>query len=165
MARRAMLLLTPPAPIPPLRRPSVFLAGSIDMGDAPRWQDTLVAALADTELTVLNPRRDDWDASWAQSIDDPRFCGQVEWELEGLERADLVAMVLDPGTRAPISLMELGLHAQGDRLVVCCPPGFWRKGNVDIVCRRYGVPVVVTIEALIDQVRARLVDASPRGPR
>jgi len=36
------------------------------------------------------------DALW------PQFRGQVEWELEGLERASVVAMYFAPATRARI---------------------------------------------------------------
>jgi hypothetical protein len=34
------------------------------------------------------------------------------------------------------------LFARSGKLLVCCPEGFWRKGNVEIVCARYGVPLV-----------------------
>jgi hypothetical protein len=89
---------------------------------------------------MLNPRRDDWDASWRQAIDDPRFREQVEWELAGLEQADLVGMYFAPTTQSPITLLELGLTARSGRLIVCCPPGFWRRGNVEVVCARYRIP-------------------------
>ncbi len=155
--------LKPPTPIPDIDRPSVFLAGSIDMDHAPRWQDDVAAGLADLDVLVLNPRRDDWDSSWGQTIDDPRFRGQVEWELEGLERTSLIAMVLSPGSQSPISLLELGLHATSDRMIVCCPEGFWRKGNVDIVCRRHSIPTVDTLEELIETITARLTSVPPSG--
>ena len=121
----------------------VFLAGSIEMGTAAEWQAELIAALGDRDrdLVVLNPRRDEWDASWRQSIEEPRFRGQVEWELDGLDRADVIAMWLAPETKAPISLLELGLHARSGKLIVGCPDGFWRKGNVEIVCARHGIPL------------------------
>jgi hypothetical protein len=149
-----MIVLTPPAPIQvPAGRRSLFLAGSIEMGVADDWQARVAAALADRDGVILNPRRDDWDASWRQSIDEPRFRGQVEWELDGLDRADVIAMYFAPDTRAPITLLELGLHARGGRLVVCCPDGFWRRGNVDVVCARFGVPRVPDLDALIDHLR------------
>jgi hypothetical protein len=65
--------------------PSVFLAGSIEMGKAEKWQDAFVKAFSDEELVLLNPRREQWDASWPQSMDCKNFRDQVEWELEGLE--------------------------------------------------------------------------------
>jgi hypothetical protein len=126
----------------------VFLAGSIEMGAAEDWQAALTARLP-PGVVVLNPRREEWDASWRQSIDEPRFREQVEWELDGLERADVIAMWFAAGTRAPITLLELGLHARGGKLVVGCPDGFWRKGNVEVVCARFGVPLAGDWEAFV----------------
>ena len=31
------------------------------MGTAEQWQERVVGMLADTDYTLLNPRRDDWD--------------------------------------------------------------------------------------------------------
>lgn len=128
----------------------VFLAGSIEMGVAEDWQVKLTASLS--HVTVLNPRRDEWDASWRQSIDEPKFREQVEWELAGLERADVIAMWFVAETKSPITLLELGLHARGGKLIVGCPPGFWRRGNLEVVCARYGVPLHETWEAFRDAV-------------
>ena len=122
--------------------PSVFLAGSIEMGSSQNWQATFEQALADQNVIILNPRRDEWDASWVQSIDNPQFREQVEWELAAQEQADTIVMYFEPSTKSPITLLELGLFARSDRLIVCCPLGFWRRGNVEVVCHRYGVPMV-----------------------
>lgn len=135
---------------------AVFLAGSIEMGRAEPWQPTVEDALADLPIALLNPRRDEWDASWEQSIANPVFRGQVEWELAGLEHAAVVAMYFVPGTQSPITLLELGLLASSGKLVVCCPEGFWRRGNVEVVCARYGVPMVADLSALIQAIRERL---------
>jgi hypothetical protein len=128
------------------------------MGTAEPWQAALEAALADTSILILNPRRDDWDASWEQRADNPDFRGQVEWELAALERADLIAMYIAPATLAPVTLLELGLFAHSGKLLVCCPDGFWRKGNVDVVCGRYNIPQVADLAALADAIRARILE-------
>ncbi|HET9620491.1 MAG TPA: nucleoside 2-deoxyribosyltransferase domain-containing protein [Kofleriaceae bacterium] len=142
----------------------VFLAGSIEMGRAAAWQEALISHLAAhvrTDLVALNPRRDAWDASWRQSIDEPKFRDQVEWELDGLERADVIALWLAPDTRSPVSLLELGLHARGGKLVVGCPDGFWRKGNVEVVCARFAVPLATDWDAFVAEVSARCAARSP----
>ncbi len=142
-------VLKPPTPLPPtLSQPSVFLAGSIEMGRAELWQDAVAAALRDELLIILNPRRDDWDASWEQSSANPQFVAQVTWELDAQARADLIAMYFAPETYAPITLLELGLFAASGKLLVCCPPSYWRKGNVDVVCARYGIPQLPTLTEL-----------------
>ncbi len=152
-----MHVLKPPTPLPAtLPGPAVFLAGSIEQGRAEDWQAAVTARLADLAVTVLNPRRDAWNPDWVQSIDNPLFREQVEWELDALDRADVIALYLAPSTKAPISLLELGLHAAGGKVVVCCPAGYWRRGNVEIVAARFGLPFVETLDALIDAVRQRL---------
>jgi len=152
----AVLIVKPPAPIVlPAGARAIFLAGSIEQGGATDWQDALARALADRDVALLNPRRDAWDASWRQSIDNPEFRAQVEWELDGLDRADAIAMWFAPETRAPITLLELGLTARSGKLVVGCPDGYWRKGNVEVVCARFAIELVASWDAFVAAVRAR----------
>ena len=132
---------------------SIFLAGSIEQDKATRWQDDVIEKLKQYNYTILNPRRKVWDASWEQRLDNPNFNEQVNWELDALEKADLILMYFDPKTKSPISLLELGLFANSGKLVVCCPDGFWRKGNVDIVCRRFGIRQFLELEDVIDFIK------------
>ncbi len=150
-----MHLIKPPAPLAiDDRARVVFLAGSIEMGAAEDWQSRIAAQLADRDVVVLNPRRDELDASWRQSIEEPKFRTQVEWELDGLERADVIAMWFAAETRSPITLLELGLHARGGKLIIGCPPGFWRRGNIEVVAARYGVPLLATWDAFAAAITA-----------
>jgi hypothetical protein len=136
---------------------SVFLAGSIEMGIAENWQAFIEKELSTfKDLIILNPRRDDWDSSWEQSLKDPRFHEQVSWELDGLENADLVIFYFAPETKSPISMMELGLLAQSGKLMVCCPQGFWRKGNIDVVCERYKIKQVSTILEIVEEIKSKI---------
>ncbi|MFK8003712.1 MAG: nucleoside 2-deoxyribosyltransferase domain-containing protein [Polyangiales bacterium] len=149
-----MVEYTPPTPIPvDAPRPWVFLAGSIEQGIAPNWQAQVASALKERAGTLANPRRADWDASWKQDKGDSLFREQVEWELNMLEQADQIIVYFAPDTKAPITLLELGLFAASGKLVVACPEGYWRKGNVDIVCERYGVRQVADVEALIQVLK------------
>lgn len=135
---------------------NVFLAGSIEMGVAEKWQEKVIAALSDKPIRFLNPRREDWDSSWKQDIDNDNFVEQVIWELTSLEMAQIVIMYFDPNTKSPISLLELGLHAKEQKLVVLCPEGFWRKGNVDVVCEYYSIKQVDTFDELIEFIRSTI---------
>lgn len=142
-------ILKPPEPLPAcFSDPSLFLAGSIEMGRAIHWQKRIELQLQPYNVTILNPRRDNWDSSWVQERSNPQFAGQVRWELEAQERADRILMYFDPDTQAPITLLELGLFAHSGRLRVCCPVGYWRKGNVDIVCERYQIVQLPTLDEL-----------------
>jgi hypothetical protein len=135
--------------------PSVFLAGSIEMGAAEDWQQEAIECLQHRTSIIYNPRRADWDSTWKQEITDPNFNAQVNWELDMIEEADLVAFYFCAGTKSPITLMELGIASalKPKQTVVACPEGFWRRGNVEIVCERAGIAFYDTLEQMIDWVR------------
>ncbi|KAJ7619795.1 hypothetical protein DFH06DRAFT_1235054 [Mycena polygramma] len=135
---------------------SIFLAGSIEMGAVEDWQTLLTANLSHLPITIMNPRRAAWDGSWAQDIANPVFKQQVDWELDGQDRADVIALFFHPDTKAPISLLELGLYAASGKMIVCCPEGFYRRGNVQIVCDRFGIELVDTMEQLTERVIKKL---------
>ena len=135
---------------------SIFLAGSIEMGKAVDWQTEVTNALSDLNVQILNPRRDDWDSSWVQSKDNAKFREQVEWELNALHESDVIIMYFDPKTMSPISMLEFGLYANSEKLIVYCPEGFWRKGNIDVTSEWYGVKQVDTLAELIIETRLKL---------
>jgi hypothetical protein len=137
----------------------IFLAGSIEMGKAEDWQSMIPTIFENRqELVFFNPRRDDWDSSWEQNESNPQFNYQVNWELDHLDEADLIFMYFSPETKSPISLLELGLYANSGKMIVCCPDTFYRKGNVDIVCSKFNVPVYNTIGSAIGRLRTELKD-------
>ena len=140
-------------------RKSIFLAGSIEMGTAENWQDRIIKELSDVnQLIIYNPRRDGWDSTIEQKMDNVIFNEQVVWELRNLEKATCIPMYFQPGTKSPITLLELGLFARSGKLIVCCPEGFWRKGNVDILCREYEIRQVNSLDMLVlavtDEIRS-----------
>lgn len=141
----------------------LFLAGSIEMGKAEDWQTEITRMIndefrdTDTNICIFNPRRDDWDSSWEQSIENAQFSEQVNWELDRLEEADIVLLYFDPNTKSPISLLELGMFAsKGQNMIVCCPDGFWRKGNVDIVCDRNHCSVFINKKDWFNEIITRI---------
>ena len=38
--------------------------------------------------------------------------------------------------------------------MVCCPEGYWRRGNVQVVCHRYGVREAADLAGLVGAIRA-----------
>lgn len=135
---------------------SVFLAGSIEMGAAVDWQTALAKELENEKIVFFNPRRDDWDSSWEQTIENDKFKEQVLWELNHLKNADIIVMYFDPNTKSPVSMAELGLFINNPNLIVCCPKGFWRKGNVDIICQEYSVKTVDSFSELSQSIKSIL---------
>lgn len=152
----ASTVIKPPTKLPQFgKKFSVFLAGSIEGDTAENWQSTFEKELKDIDIVILNPRRDDWDDSWQQEIGNKQFREQVGWELAAQEQASCIAMYFDPNTKSPISLLELGLFARSKKMIVCCPDGYWKKGNVDTVCVVYGITLVNTLEELIEAVKQK----------
>jgi hypothetical protein len=135
--------------------PAIFLAGSIEQGAAVDWQTRAAGALPD-DVTILNPRRDEWDASWEQRASNPQFREQVEWELDAMEQAAIILMHFEPDTMSPITLLELGLHAEHKKLYVSCPDGFWRKGNVELVCERHNIPLYAGVDEALASINMLL---------
>lgn len=138
---------------------SVFLAGSIEMGQVENWQAVVEKELSDYPdelLTIHNPRREDFQKNVEQSIDNPYFNEQVNWELEALESSNIIFMYFHPDTKAPITLLELGLCAENHQMLVVCPDGFWRKGNIEIVCHVYNIPMFASLEDGIKELRSHI---------
>ncbi len=133
-------------------RIKIFLGGSIDMGKAENWQAKLEKDLSPFNVIILNPRREDWNKDWQPVSTDKNFREQVEWELSALEYSDIIIMYFAPDSQSPISLLELGMYAKSGKLMVICPEGFWRKGNVDIVCNRYNIKTFETFEEIVSEI-------------
>lgn len=135
---------------------TLFLAGAIDNGKAVDWQDYTTEQLSDLDdLIILNPRRADWDSTWECSINNPQFVEQVNWELDGLNSCDLTLMYFPANSIAPISLLELGIITTQhlNTVIVVCEDGYHRKGNVDIVCDRYGVIQLDSLDQAINYIK------------
>lgn len=153
-------VVTPEDPyLPVAGEVRVFLGGTIDLGNSEDWQSRIINDIrervsAGTNVALFNPRRETWYGEPVTS--NPEFVRQVEWEMSNLDAADIIAMVLLGSSKSPVSLMELGLHARTSSVVVYCEDGFWRRGNVDMVCERYGVRQVATYAELLDAVMERI---------
>lgn len=118
----------------------IFLAGTIDNGKSIDWQSDLVQEFVEYDVTFLNPRRDVWNSEIKQRLIELRE--QLEWESDNLENSDLILMYLLPNSTSVISMAELGEYGRsGKDMIVCCPDGFWRKGNVEFLCEKFNLPL------------------------
>ena len=131
--------------------PSVFLAGSIEMDKAVDWQKECEEVLS-AKYIIFNPRRNEWNSDWEQSIANVKFKEQVHWELNALEKADIIIMFFANNTKSPISLLEFGLYAQSNKMKVVVEEDFWRKGNIDVVCERYNIQQYKSLEELLQNL-------------
>ncbi|PKK54757.1 hypothetical protein CI102_262 [Trichoderma harzianum] len=153
----ATVVMAPGRPAPHLvSLPSVFLAGTTsDTGEAD-WRQTLTEALSGLSITIYNPYRSDWDATWREDISDNRWVEQVHWELEMQDKADIVVVFFHGVSLAPISMLELGMCIRFGKAIICAMPDYLKRGNVEAVCRRYGATFVSSEQDLKDAVTERL---------
>ena len=128
---------------------TIFLAGTIDMGNSTDWQAETAEYFSNQpgRYLLFNPRQEHWDANREGVMD-----YQVNWELEHLEKADIIIMNFLADSRSPITLLEMGLFARSGKLLVCCPKKFYRYDNVRITCKRYDIPLYEDFPALLEAV-------------
>ena len=120
------------------KRPTVFLTGTIDMGNSENWQKKTIQTLDETLINciVYNPRRE------TQPDDNSNeFERQVNWEQDMLEGSDIIFMYIAGTSKSPITLLELGEFLTSGKLIVVCEEDFYRYGNVRIMCERFGIPL------------------------
>lgn len=125
----------------------IFLAGTIDMGNSRDWQLEIYDRFSrmNGRYILFNPRQEHWDASRPGEMD-----YQVRWELDHLEEADLIIMYILGSSKSPISLLEMGLHARGGKMIVICEEDFYRYDNVHITCDYYDVPFYSDLDSFLE---------------
>ena len=165
-----MTLITAPESTDGIPRGVVtcFLAGSIEMGTAGHWQEKVASALSDLDVVFLNPYRRDFDASQEQRASNKHFAEQVNWELDNIMSSNVMFFYFDPSTKAPITLAEFGMivgitgvlapfsDVVGKKLfevVIVCPDGYWKKGNVEVMCERVGFDVLNDFDSGVQRLR------------
>lgn len=136
----------------------IFLAGTIGGGENSEtthkvnWQKDAIELIKKKypymDIVIFNPRRENWPAKGDKS----NINYQIQWELDHMEKADLIIMNILGDSLSPITLMEMGLWAgkNPDKLIVSCPTDFWRYDNVSNLCQRYGITRFPSLSCIID---------------
>ena len=153
-----MLNVKPPQSVIDTIGTVLFLAGSIEQGKAEDWQQEVYNQLLDLNGTILNPRRDDWDSTQEQTVDNPYMVEQIYWELNGIDLCDFVFFNFCGGTISPISLMELGMMTDQENVIVRCDENYFRRANVEIFCSRCAIPFFTDFDDAIYSLRRELTD-------
>jgi len=136
---------------------SMFLAGTTTAVGNVDWREVLSASLSEYPVTIFNPNRPDWDSTWREDITFDPYREQVLWELDKQTRADLVVVYFHPATVAPISLLEFGLSAQvPGKVIAIAPEGYSKRGNVQLVCQKFGIEFLENIDKLHDTIIKKL---------
>jgi len=114
------------------------------MGAAVDWQSDVIAALEPYNITVVNPRRPKFDET---TLDE-----QILWELEALEEVNRIFMWFPKDAKAPISFLESGLYMDSHKLIIGAELGFYRRRNLDLTTRRYGVQLHERIPTMLNRL-------------
>lgn len=77
-----------------------------------------------------------------------------------MEDATVIAVFFSAVSLAPITMLELGLFARTGKVVVACQKGYPKRGNVQVVCKRFDIPFLETLEDLQATVETKLEVAS-----
>lgn len=113
------------APTARIPMSDMFLGGGIS--NCPDWQAEVISALADTDIFLLNPRRNGY-----LETDGTAAKQQVEWEYKALRSATSVMFWFPEETLCPITLYELGVFSEkrNVRLFVGTHPNYARRFDV-----------------------------------
>ena len=136
-----------PEPIDPNEK-SLFLAGGIT--NCPNWQLEVVNMLEETDWTIINPRRANFDLSNMQLLEP-----QIEWEHQRLLQARAILFWFPAQTLCPITLYELGAWSMTNKpLFVGTHREYQRKYDVEIQTRlvRPEITIQDSLEKLVLQI-------------
>ncbi len=129
---------------------SLFLGGGIT--SCPQWQPIMVDLLKDTELVLVNPRRDNFDVT-QKGIQEE----QISWEYKYLRAVTGRMFWFPKETLCPITLFELGKYIEKtDALFVGCDIDYGRREDLLIqmgLARPWAPQVHYTLDGLAESIR------------
>lgn len=106
--------------------PSLFLAGGIT--DCPDWQKEMTKKLNNTDIIILNPRRENFDINEKDAAKK-----QIAWEYRHLRYASAISFWFPKETLCPIVLFELGYwFNRSKEIFIGVHPEYKRKEDVYI---------------------------------
>ena len=113
----------------------IFLGGTIENGLSKNWQEDYIRVISELcdrfqkDIVICNPRREKFHIDEIEK--------QIQWELNHLDRADIVLMNLLSHSASPISLMELGAYKE--KIICLCKKNFYRYLNVYLTCQHHNI--------------------------
>jgi hypothetical protein len=135
-------------------RRTVFLAGSYGKRRS-TWQEGFVAAVADLNVVVLDPRRMEWDG---QGPSEEAMAEQVAWEQHWVLHADVVVVHNNSDGLSPGRMVMLGQCAESRPLdvVVCIPEKWPWAGHTRTFLSGKGIFCCGSVGELAREVRTRV---------
>lgn len=125
----------------------MFLAGSIDLQLSGNWRKSIANKLCD-QFDFFDPT-----AIHHETLTASQWKQHIKWELEAMEKVDVILMNFLPSAKSPISLVELGLNTRGKKLVVICPNEFYKKQYINALCEHYSTPLFGDENEAIEHIK------------
>ena len=112
-------------------KPTVFLAGSIDLELEGNWRNEIVEELKD-DYHFFDPTRKEHNQMGNFEMQD-----HIKWELDALNMSNKILLNFLPDSKSPVSLIELGLYMMSSKLIVVCPKSFYKRRYIKTLCQKY----------------------------
>jgi hypothetical protein len=131
-------------------RKTLFLGGGIS--NCPDWQSEVVKAFEGENITLFNPRRDDFDISKKKESKI-----QIKWEYKFLREAGAIMFWFPKETICPITLFELGGAIERRQpIFLGCHPDYQRRFDLEIQTSLliYPIKVHTSLNSLIKNIKS-----------
>lgn len=122
----------------------IYLSGSSTGFD---WQDRFISTLTNLPVDVFTPLHPIHATPHSQAF---------EWEMDHMSIANVIAFYFSPDDLCASALLSLGMYANTDKIIVCCPEGYQRKQDVDALCHREDIMQVDCLDTLISATTSRI---------
>ena len=127
-------LFTPKKDIVVSTNKTIYLGGTIHSKN--NWQKDVVNHFRDQGYDVYNPVK-----RWGKDIVQAELDKFIEWQLDALEKADIIVLNIDEHSRSFTRLFEFGLYANlpSKKMTVYCSPKSPIFTHVRVTCKKYNV--------------------------
>lgn len=136
---------------------SVFFAGITNKIDISDQYKILSTSLFDIPITIYHLYRTDCNRLQCKDINFALYQKQVEWEFNKQDKANIIIVYFHLTTQVPVNLLEfeISIRVSGKAILVCFER-YWKKENMQIVYKKFGVEMVDSINRLREAIVKRL---------
>lgn len=143
--------------------PVISLTGPISSKRERCWQLPVAEDLRARGFQVRTPLEKRWLSEWLEHTGEPVFQRNVASNFQDLDESDEILMHFTEDSLAPTSLLQFGRYVHSGKLTVSCERGFWRRGNLEIMCGLYGVPLFESQRDGVEHLLGRVYRNERRG--
>ncbi len=135
-----------------LEKPSIFLAGSMAIGDRMNWRTRAINTF-EKRYHLFDPTN-----VHHADLNDSEMSKHIKWEWEALKHSDAILFNFNAESKSPISLLELGMYIRSEKIVVVCPKEFYQSHYIETLCSEEQVPLFQSIEEVLNRDIFQLIN-------